>query len=323
MDILKETEGAKTIAVSGHINPDGDAVGSSVGMALYLEKEMPGVRVDVFAEDFKESLRHHMPEVGRIRFDYQTDIKKYDVFICLDTASDRLGRAKPFFDTAAKRINIDHHESNPGDGDVNFIDPDASSTCELVYLTMDPAKINEPIARALYIGIVTDTGVFKYSNTSKRTMEIAGDLISHKLQPEPGILINDIFFGRTYLQNQIMGRALLESMMFNNGTCIVSVIDRKTMEFHEVGPKDMDGIAEQLKLTEGDKCAIFMYETDPGTYKVSLRSDGSVNVAKVAALFGGGGHERAAGCTVSAPYHDIINNISSAILSEQGAKDEG
>lgn len=96
MDILKETEGAKTIAVSGHINPDGDAVGSSVGMALYLEKEMPGVRVDVFAEDFKESLRHHMPEVGRIRFDYQTDIKKYDVFICLDTASDRLGRAKPF-----------------------------------------------------------------------------------------------------------------------------------------------------------------------------------------------------------------------------------
>jgi phosphoesterase RecJ-like protein len=85
----------------------------------------------------------------------------------------------------------------------------------------------------------------------------------------------------------------------------------------------MDGIAEQLKLTEGVKCAIFMYETDPGTYKVSLRSDGSVNVAKVAALFGGGGHERAAGCTVSAPYHDIINNISSAILSEQGAKDEG
>lgn len=313
MNILEEVRGARTIGIAGHENPDGDAIGASMGLALYLEGQLPDVRIDVFAGDVKDSIRRYMPGIEQIRFDYQTDVERYDVFFDLDTASDRLAGAKPYFDRAARKINIDHHESNPGDGDVNYIRPEASSTCELIYDLIDPAKITEPVARALYIGIITDTGVFKYSNTSRHTMEAAGDLISHHLTPEPGVLINEIFYGKTYLQNQILGRALLESMMFRNGTCIVSVVDHRTMEFYQVGPKDMDGIAGQLMLTEGVQCAIFMYEVKPMTYKVSLRSDGSINVADIARFYGGGGHERAAGCTCNALYHDIINNISDSI----------
>ncbi len=313
MNILEEVRGARTIGIAGHENPDGDAIGASMGLALYLEKQLPDVRIDVFAGDVKDSIRRYMPGIEQIRFDYHTDVERYDVFFDLDTASDRLAGAKPYFDRAVRKINIDHHESNPGDGDVNYIRPEASSTCELIYDLIDPAKITEPVARALYIGIITDTGVFKYSNTSRHTMEAAGDLISHHLTPEPGVLINEIFYGKTYLQNQILGRALLESMLFRNGTCIVSVIDHRTMEFYHVGPKDMDGIASQLMLTEGVQCAIFMYEVKPMTYKVSLRSDGSINVADIARFYGGGGHERAAGCTCNALYHDIINNISDSI----------
>lgn len=313
MRIEDEVRGAKTIGIAGHENPDGDAIGSSMGLALYLEQQMPGCRVDVFAQDVRESLKRYMPGMEQVRFDYATDVDRYDVFIELDTASDRLAGAKPYFDRAAKRINIDHHESNPGEGEVRCIHPDASSTCELVYDVIDPEKITEPVARALYIGIITDTGVFKYSNTSKHTMEVAGDLISHHLTPEPGVLINTIFYGKTYYQNQILGRALLESMLLRNGTCIVSVIDRKTMDFYQVGSKDMDGIASQLMLTDGVHCAIFMYETGPMTYKVSLRSDGSVNVAAIAQFYGGGGHERAAGMTVNASWRDIVNNISDSI----------
>ncbi len=267
--------------------------------------------MDVFLEDFSDAIREFMPATENIRSDYQTDVEQYDVFIAFDTMSDRLGQAKPFFDNAVKKINIDHHVTNTGDGDVNEIDPKASSTCEMVCRLLDRKFMDEPIARALYIGMMTDTGVFKYSNTTRETMTTAGELISYGFDFTK--IINSIFYQKTYLQTQIMGRALLESIRFMDGQCVVSVIERKTMDFYQVSPKDLEGIASQLKLIKGVKCAIFMYQVAPLTYKVSLRSDGSVDVASVARFYGGGGHVRAAGFTASAPYHDIINNLSESI----------
>lgn len=313
-NILEEVKGARTIGIAGHVNPDGDAIGSSVALGLYLRKMLPEARVDVFAEPFRSSIRKHMPMADEIRTDFATDVSKYDVFIAMDTASDRLGGAKDYFDAAEKKLNVDHHESNPGCGDANYIRPEASSTCELVYDlidAIDSTVIDEPIARALYIGIITDTGVFKYSNTAPHTMSVAGDLLARGF--DQTTLINDIFYKKSYLQNQILGRALLESMLIRNKTCIVARIDRRTMEFYQVTGQDMDGIVSQMMLTEGVEVAIFAYEISPMTYKVSLRSDGSVNVARIATFYGGGGHERAAGCTINASFHDIVNNISDSI----------
>lgn len=322
MNILEEVKGCRTIAVSGHIRPDGDCVGSCMAMALYLEKCLPGTRVDVFLGSFSRALEKNIAGTQQIRHDYMTDVTAYDAFICLDCEKDRLGEALPLFNRAGKTINIDHHKSNPGSGMVNYIRPEASSACELVYEVLDAGRIDEEIARNLYIGMVTDTGVFQYSSTSRRTMEIAGRLLDYGFDAPR--IIREVFYEKTYIQQQILGRALLESILFLDGKCIFSRIDRKTMQFFRASSSDLDGVVSQLADTSGVLCAIFMYELEPLTYKVSLRSNcDEIDVAVIAEKFGGGGHKRAAGCTVNAPYHDIINNISAVLVKQMKEAGKG
>ncbi len=317
MNILEEVRGCQTIGISGHIRPDGDCAGSCLGMALYLQKAMPGVRVDVFLENLSDALTKNLAGAEEIRHDYVTDLDHYDAFLCLDCEKERLGDALDLFMKAGKKINIDHHRTSGGSGDVNYIVPTASSTCELVYNTMQEEYLDERIARNLYIGMVTDTGVFMYSNTGRRTMEIAGRLMEFGF--DFSAIVREVFYEKTYVQQQILGRALLESIRFLDGRCIVSMLDRKTMRFYQATSSDMDGIASELVHTDGVCCAIFMYETEPMTYKVSLRSTGEVDVSKLAVLYGGGGHARAAGCTCRASYHDIINNLSPHIEEQLNA----
>lgn len=313
MKIDELMQGVKTVGISGHIRPDGDCVGSCMGMYLYLSKNYPDARVDVFLESIPPELEF-IKDSDKANKDYTTDIDSYDLFIALDCGKDRLGNAEGFFDAAKNTVNIDHHISNPGTGNVNYIVPTASSACELVYTVIDTDNMDEDIAKSLYTGMVTDTGVFKYSCTSPRTMEIAAKLIGYGF--DFGSLIDHVFYEKTYLQNQILGRALLESILLMDGKCIVSVVSRQTMDFYGATSNDMDGIVNQMLLTIGVGCSIFMYEEEPMTYRVSLRSDGSVDVSKVAKIFGGGGHMRAAGCTVNGTQHDVINNITKYIQQQ-------
>ena len=306
---------AKTIGIAGHVRPDGDAIGSSLGMYLYLKKNYPETRVDVFLEKVLPELTF-ISGSDKVKTDFATDVESYDLFIVVDCSKDRTGDAEKFFGAAKRTINIDHHISNPGTGDDIYIVPDASSACELVYDTLDPSKIDVEIAKALYTGMVTDTGVFKYNNTSPKTMRVVAELISYGF--DFGALIDHVFYEKTYVQNQILGRALLESILLMDGRCIVSVVSKQTMEFYGVESNDLDGIVNQLLLTIGVDCAIFMYELAPLEYKVSLRSNGAVNVSEVAQMFGGGGHVRAAGCTVSGTYHDVINNLTKYIQKQIG-----
>lgn len=311
MDILKEVSGASTIGIGGHLRPDGDCIGSAMGLYLYLSKTCPRADIQVFLEEPADIFRC-ISQIEQIHTDFETEIEQFDVFIALDTTKDRLGKAEDYFDRAKKRINIDHHISNKGCGDVNYIMPKASSTCELVYdLITDKEKMDEEIAKAIYIGMIHDTGVFQYSNTSPSTLRAAAELISYGFDfPK---LIDETFYEKTYVQNQILGRALLESILFMNGKCVVSMIDKKTMNFYQAEPHDLEGIVNQLRNTKGVECAIFMYQLDILEYKVSLRSNGRVNVEKVASFFGGGGHERAAGVTMQGTFHDIVNNLSAQI----------
>lgn len=320
MNILQEIKGAGTIGISGHIRPDGDCVGSCMGLALYLRKMMPKARVDVFLDDFSESLARNIAGSDTIISEYETDVERYDVFICLDCEKTRLGDALPLFSSAAKTVNIDHHVSNPGCGEINYIVPGASSTCELIYDVIDEEMIDCDIAKNLYIGMMTDTGVFKFSNTSRRTMEIAGRLIEFGFDfPR---IIQEVFDERTYVQQQILGRALLESVVLMDGRCIFSVINRKLMQFYNAGSSDLDGIVSALVNTKGVDCSIFLYETLPMTFKVSMRSNGRVDVAKIAVKFGGGGHMRAAGATINARYRDIINSLTAEIEEQLKAAAE-
>ena len=173
---------------------------------------------------------------------------------------------------------------------------------------MNKEKIDKAVAECLYTGMVHDTGVFRYSCTSPKTMRIAADLM------EKGIdyttIVDESFYEKSYLQNQILGRTLLESILILDGKCIFSYVNRKMMNFYEVTKKDLDGIIEQLRQTRGVEVAIFLYEVETQKYKVSLRSKNKVDVSKIASFFGGGGHVRAAGCTMDGTVHDIVNNIS-------------
>ncbi len=312
MRLIDEVSDAASVAISGHIRPDGDCVGSVMGLYLYLKKELPKAEIDIYLDkpaDIFDCISH----IEDIKSEFNTN-KIYDVFFVLDCEDDRLGNARPLFESARKRINIDHHISNKGCGDVRIVEPDRSSTAELLYDLMRPEMIDIEVATALYIGIIHDTGVLRYSNTSPRTLRIASELIKFGFNFSD--IIQKTFYEKTYVQTQIMGRAVLESVRFMHNRCIVSMVSRRMMDFYQVTPQDLDGIVNQLLAVKGVECAIFMYETGTLEYKVSMRSDGKVDVAAVAMRFGGGGHVRAAGCTMNGTYHDNINNLAIGIAEQ-------
>ena len=308
--INAELIGAKKIVIAGHVRPDGDCIGSCTALYQYLmqsRKELGIEQVDVYLEPFGNEF-HMLNGIDNIKHTYEAD-ETYDVFISLDSGSlDRLGSAIKYFNTAKKTINIDHHISNQSFGMVNHVVADASSTCEVLYGLMEEDRITEGIAASLYVGIIHDTGVFKHTNTSEKTMQIAGSLISKGIPYSK--LIDESFYSKTYMQNQILGRCLMESILMLDGKVVVSSINRKMIEFYQASSSDLDGIIDQLRVTKGTEVAIFIYETEPHEFKVSMRSNGEVNVSKIAVYFGGGGHIKAAGCTMRGQIHDVINNLT-------------
>ena len=298
---------AARIAIGGHIRPDGDCVGSCMGLYQYLKENEPEKEVDVYLEEIPEAYRPWVPE-GVIRHEI-SEGKSYDLFICLDCGDqDRLGFSAPLFDQAEHTFCIDHHVSNPEFAEENHVVPDASSTSELVYGLLEDDKISRKTAELLYMGIAHDTGVFQYSCAGPSTFRVAAKLLEKGVDAPK--LIQDTYYEKSYAQNQILGRALLESIVFMDGKCIASYITKKTMQFYGVKPKDLDGIVSQMRVTKGVEVAIFMYETDASVYKVSLRSKEKVDVSRIAAYFGGGGHAKAAGFSMAGTPHDVLNNLA-------------
>lgn len=303
-------EKAGTIAIGGHIRPDGDCVGSCMGMYQYIRDNYEEKQVDVYLEEIPDSFGR-LKGTADIRHEIPKD-QVYDLFICLDCGdADRLGFSRTLFESAGDTLCIDHHVSNVSFANENYIVPDASSTSELVYNLLDKDKITKEIAEALYLGIVHDTGVFQYSCASPSTFMAAAELL--KTGIDASNLIRETFYEKSFARNQILGRALMESFLILDGKCIISSIRKKDMEFYGVKPKDLDGIVSQLRNTRGVEVAIFMYELETNLYKVSLRSGDIVDVSLVAGYFGGGGHRKASGLTMAGTTYDIINNLTDKI----------
>lgn len=310
MTMLKAyVEQAQKIVILGHVNPDGDCAGSCLAVYNYIREQYPDKTVDVYLEPVSRKFSYLS---GYDQIHNEPKDETYDLCICMDSSDkERLGEFVRYFDTADQTICIDHHVTNPGYAMDNVIEGQASSASEVVFFQMDEEKISKAVAECIYTGIVHDTGVFKHSNTSQRTMEVAGKMISRGI--DFSSIIDDSFYRKNYHQTQILGRALLESVTFCDGQCIFTVVRKKDMEFYGVDKSDLDGIVDQLRVIEGVEVAIFLYEVGIHMFKVSMRSNKKVDVSRIAAYFGGGGHVKAAGCTMSGSVHDVVNNLSEHI----------
>lgn len=305
--LLDEIKNAEKIAIGGHVRPDGDCVGSCMGLYSYITEQYEGKEVTVLLEEIPDAFVYLKKEEA-----LTIKNQSYDLFISLDCgSSDRLGEFEEIFNQTGRKLNIDHHISNTQFADINHVEPEASSTCEVLCGLLDMEKIGHFGAQAFYTGIIHDTGVFKHSNTKLRTMEMAGKLMEKGIAF--GTIIDESFYMKTYRQLQIMGRCLLESVRIMDGKCIFSVVSKRVMEFYDAKPSDLDGVIDQLRTTEGVEVAILLTEKETVEYKVSMRSNQYIDVSKIASFFGGGGHIRAAGCTVKGSAFDVINNITEHI----------
>ena len=175
-NIAEVLESVKTVGIGGHIRPDGDCVGSCMALYLYIRTYFPDIDVTVYL-DHPKPIFGHIECIDEIKT--EADDSVYDLFITCDvSARDRLALAGNLFENAKKTVCIDHHVSNPGFADINYVQGDISSCCEVLYGILDSEKVTLPIATAIYTGMVHDTGVFQYSSTSPETMRIAGELMN-------------------------------------------------------------------------------------------------------------------------------------------------
>lgn len=311
-DLFQLIHTADSIAIAGHVHPDGDCVGSCLSMYNYLTENCNQdnkKRIDIYLEKIPDEF-YFLKNVKDIKEECKEEIA-YDLMISLDCGSvDRLGVCGDLFPLAKETVNIDHHISNTKFAKNNHV-IEASSTCEVLFGLFDESKISKDVAESLYLGIVHDTGVFKHSNTTEKTMQIAGKLISKGA--EPSKIIDETFYQKTYVQNQVLGRCLMESFLILDGKIVISSISKKTQEFYNVTPADTNGVIDQLRVTKGVEVAIFLREDGFHQYKVSMRSNGIVDVSKIAVFFGGGGHVKAAGCSMTGSLHDVINNLTIGI----------
>ncbi len=312
MNIEEFLQGAGTVGITGHVRPDGDCVGSCMGLYNYIKKNFPDIEVTVFLEEPGEEFSY-IANISEIRTEVE-GTPKFDLFVVLDSSSrDRIQPFDVCFANAARTLCIDHHISNDKFAMVNVVE-NVSSACEVLYGLLDESKIDKAVAECIYTGIIHDTGVLKYSSTTSTTMTIAGKMMDKGVDFTD--IIDNSFYKKSYAQNRIMARALLDSKLLHNGQFIYSVVNGDVMQEFGLEGRQLGGIIEQLRLTDGVEVAVFMYETDEDEYKVSMRSKRYVDVSRIATGFGGGGHVRAAGFTMKGSPDSIIKVVDQALKTQ-------
>ena len=317
MNSLEEQlAGVKTVAVAGHIKPDGDCVGSCLATYNYLKDYHAEIDARLFLEPIPNIFKFlSRAEEIVSESDYE---ETFDLLIVQDCGDlGRLGKAGKLAEKAKRVICIDHHISNAGFGDDSYVFPDASSTSELIFDLLPRERIHKKIAECIYVGLVHDTGIFQYSCTSSKTMRTAGFLMDTGI--DFSRIVDKTYVEKTYEQNLILARALEKSRLHLDGRCISSIITEQDMEECHVLPKHLEGIVSHLRSTKGVEAAVFFYRKEEDGYKISFRSASDrVNVAEIAMKLGGGGHVRAAGASTKQPPEECLAFILKEIEKQLG-----
>lgn len=288
---------AKDIVVSGHVNPDGDSIGSLLSFGLGLEKL--GKRVYMVSHDGVPKRYRNLPGASRIIRKTQ---KSCDLAIAVDCSNkEMLGKTFKVFSTARDILEIDHHEFRRPFGDIKLIDPGASAVGELIYILLKElrVKISEDIAQNLLTSIIVETDSFSLPNVRPLAFSICAELLDKGVDFYK--LVNMVFWSRTREQVILSGICLSRCKFMKHGKLVWSIV--KTDDFKKVGGKDedVDTVADEMRSIKGVKIVVLFRENVKGYLRVSLRSKGKINIASIAERFGGGGHFDVAGCKI---YND-------------------
>lgn len=281
--------------IGTHLNPDGDALGSALGMSLYLDQI--GIPNEVLNHHAPPRNLQWLPEVDRIRQAPVGD--RFDLGIVLDLDSiERLGDTAPYFSRCNRLIVIDHHVPMQAPGDLRIVDTSAPATAVILtrLLTDLGADFTPDLSTLLLTGIVTDTGSFRFRNTTPEALHLAAHLIEHG--GDVVKISEEIFQSKSLAGQRLLGRVLNSMRLTAGGRIAWSTINAHDFEVSGASDEDTEGFVNELLFVETVQIAAILREPKPGKVRCSLRSRGDYDVASVARLFGGGGHRNAAGCTI-------------------------
>ena len=318
--VVELVETKDRFAITSHVRPDGDSLGSSLGLFWLLralDKDVEVIMRDAAPHSYKK-----LPGAGEIRVTPGVD-RAYDgVFVieCSDiTRPGLIDLEKQFV------VNIDHHSTTELFGNVNWIDSTASAVGEMIYnlCKATGVRVTKEIAECVYTALLTDTGSFHYSNTTERTFKIASELV--RIGVKPAKTAEAIFGSYQWPKIELLGQVLATAKRDESGQVAWM---RQTLEMQErtsASDEDADGFVNYpLAVGEVEATALFK-ESAPGVYRTSLRSKGDVNVARIAEQFGGGGHRNAAGCTLTGDWDEIeqklVPLLREAVERANGLKD--
>jgi len=307
--ILREKD---RFLVACHENPEGDAIGSELALALALRKM--GKTATVLNADPVPGNLLFLPGADTVVF--EEDGSRYDVAVVLDCGSpERTGRVAPALRKCPLLVNIDHHRTNGDRGELSLVDPDAAATGLLIHRVLSAMgyDICLDVATNIYVAVLTDTGSFHYSSSSPEAFEVAGEMVRRGV--DPWAVAERVYETQSAHRLRLLGR-VLDSLEVSAGGKVASITTmRETLREFAAGKDALEGFINYPRSIVGVEVAVSFREEEGDVFRVSFRSKGRVDVSAVAARFGGGGHRNAAGCTVPGALPDVKRKVLEALAA--------
>ncbi len=292
---------ASDIVLASHINPDGDTLGSMIALGLGLQSL--GKQVTLLSADGVPATLGFLPGAKLVQ--NRTTRRDFDLAIGLDAGDlSRVGVSVEALQSAPTLIDIDHHVTAGQFGQIRLLDSTAAATAEIIYdvLLALGVALDLPIAVNLLTALLTDTGSFRFRNVTPRTMALGGEMIRLGASPDP--IAECVFENKPFAGQKLLGRALESLQKSPDGRIVWAHVTQG--DFAEFGATDemTEGVVGAVRAVQGNDVALFLREMSSGKLRVSLRSRDPIDVSKIAAEFGGGGHRLASGCTLDGPLAD-------------------
>lgn len=313
--IIQQLKISRRVLLASHANPDGDAIGSLLAMGIALEKL--GCEVTLYNESAIPAVYRFLPSVDTIH-NQLANLEGFDTAVVLDCGDlSRVGSAADSIAAIPAVINIDHHTTNTRFGKLHLVDVNACATSEIVYRLIQAMQleIDTAMATAIYTGILTDTGSFRFSNTNREAFSICESMVA--MGVNPSTVAQHVYGTYSLGRIKLLNLALDSIEISHNGQLSIMTVTREMLADTGTQPEDADGLINYARRIQDVKVAALIHELENGNgatgsqkrFHVSLRSDGSVDVSRIASGFGGGGHAGAAGFSAESSLAELKQTI--------------